>query len=149
MGTGIINVISVDGKYFLNESICSHNQIGDKSVFIILNNEYYYQVTPEEIGAMCAAEHSSFNIQSEPDLKIYVVLPEEKPDHEFVVCYYKDRFFVDQSILQQFHIQPLNGKAKVDGAIYFEVSPQQIAIIEGSSIYGIWKAKYKKVHVNG
>ena len=33
----------------------------------------------------------------------------------------------------------------VDGKFYFEISPQQIAIIEGSSIYGIWKANYQSL----
>ncbi len=145
MDTDKIVVISVDGKYFLNESICNHNQIGDNTVFVIINDEYYYQVTPEEIGSLCASNHSSFALQRESDLKIYVVIPEEKPDHEFDVCCYKDHFFVNQNILQQFHLQALEGQITVDGIVYFEVTPQQIAIIEGSSIYGIWKANYRNI----
>ena len=148
MGTENIVVIYVEGKYFLNESICNHNQIGDNSVFVIINKEYYYQVTPEEIGALCAANHSSFALQRESDLKIYLALPEETPDHEFDVCCYKDHYYVNQSILQQFHLQPLEGQITVDGTVYFEVSLQQISIIEGSSIYGIWQANYKNVSVD-
>ena len=145
MDDKIIRVVSVNGKYFLNEPFCKQHHIGDENVYTILDNQVYYHVTPEEIGDVCALEHKSFELRREPNLKIYAVIEDEKPDHEFDVYCYKDRNYVSNDILQKFHLQPLEGQIRHKGIIYFEVSPLQIAIVEGSSLYGIWKANYHKV----
>ena len=147
MDTKEIKVLSVNGRYFISYDICKSSHVGDEDIYTIKDDMVYYKVTPEEIGIVCANNKTSFVIE-EVNLKVYIVVPDEEPDHLFDVCCYNDRYFVDRDVLSKFHITPLNGKARVDGNVYFEISKQQIAIIEGSSIYGIWKANYRKIVTN-
>ena len=148
MDVRLIPVISVEGKYFLDESICRQNQVGDETVYIIHDDTVYNFVSPEEIAKVCEKNFSSFSVENNPNLQIYVDIPEEEPDNDFIVCCYQDRYFVLPDILQKFHLHSDGGKARVNGKIYYEITPQQIAIIEGSSIYGIWKAVYREIVAN-
>ena len=144
MDNKVLNVIYVNGKYFLRDVFCNRHHVGDESMYIVLHEGIYFHVTPEEIGDICALEHLSFALQRE-DAQIYVVMPEEDPDFEFKVYVVQNRYFVENSILQKFHLQSLGNQINVEGVIYFEVSAQQISIIEGSSIYGVWKANYQEI----
>ncbi len=147
MDTQELKVLSVNERYFISHDICDASHVGDESIYTIKDDMVYNKVTPEEIGIVCADRKIPFVIEK-ANLKVYIVVPEEEPDHLFDVCCYDNRYFVDREILQKFHISPLNGKARVDGNYYYEISPQQIAIIEGSSIYGVWKANYRKIVSN-
>ena len=143
MNNKVLNVVYVNGNYFMSDVCCNRHHIGDNSMYIVLNDVVCFHVTPKEIGEVCALEHMSFVLQRE-DTQVYVVMPEEDPDYEFVVYVVQDRYFVENSILQKFHLQSLGYQINIQGVLYFEVSAQQISIIEGSSIYGVWRAKYQE-----
>ena len=144
MDNKVLDVIYVNGQYFMSDVRCSRHHIGDASMYIIHPEGLYFHVTPEEIGDVCALEHMSFVLKKE-DTQIYYVMPEEEPDYEFKVYVVQDHYYVDNSVLQKFHIQSLGKQMNIDGTLCFEVSAQQISIIEGSSIYGVWKANYQEI----
>ena len=140
-----MRIISVDGKYFLDGKFCEENGVGDSNVYVLYNDVVYYNVTPEEISLICAKMKITFAILDDPNMQIYAVIPDEDPDQEFLVYTKGNSCFVEQKILQQFHLNPKSDTINVEGTLYYEVTPEQLSIVEGSSIYGIWKANYKKI----
>jgi len=140
-----MKVISVNGKYFLDGVLCEENRVGDGTLYVLIDDAPFFNVTPEEVSLVCAKNKISFSILDDPNLQMYTVEEEEEPDNLFTVYTKNNRNYVEQSLLQKFHLQPLSDMINLDGKFYFEISPQQIAIIEGSSIYGIWKADYKNL----